>query len=226
MAPASNPLPNHGVIENSFDLEVINEYLSDPVYLGRHNHDNPSARFSPSQLPSQAASSNGTTPTQADHPPAGSQSTADSNVSTLEYQLQGFTVTHYDANTTYEVKHLKGISEEVNIASIDAWKAFEMSVERGYLSFDQGHSDVVLAVDFHYYGYRMVTASSDHKLKVWDRKDDNWTLVDSWKAHDAEIVDVSDHSVCTLSSDSLLLFYQTPWETSQCKPHEQLANAH
>jgi WD40 repeat protein len=49
----------------------------------------------------------------------------------------------------------------------------------------------VLAVDFNYFGTRMVTASSDHRLKVWDKKDDSWTLVESWKAHDAEIVDVS-----------------------------------
>ena len=49
----------------------------------------------------------------------------------------------------------------------------------------------MLAVDYNYYGTRMVTASSDHKLKVWDRKDEGWTLVDVWKAHDAEVTDVS-----------------------------------
>lgn len=48
----------------------------------------------------------------------------------------------------------------------------------------------MLAVDFNYFGTRMVTASSDHRLKVWDKKDDSWNLVESWKAHDAEIVDV------------------------------------
>lgn len=37
----------------------------------------------------------------------------------------------------------------------------------------------------------MVTASADHKLKVFDRKDDNWTLIDTWSAHSAEITDVS-----------------------------------
>jgi hypothetical protein len=37
----------------------------------------------------------------------------------------------------------------------------------------------------------MVTASSDHRLKVWDKKDDGWTVTDVWKAHDAEVTDVS-----------------------------------
>jgi nucleoporin SEH1 len=26
---------------------------------------------------------------------------------------------------------------------------------------------------------------------VWDKKDETWTLIESWKAHDAEVVDVS-----------------------------------
>ncbi|KAI8931245.1 hypothetical protein NX059_011592 [Plenodomus lindquistii] len=59
-----------------------------------------------------------------------------------------------------------------------------------FQNFSHGHEDLVLAVDFNYFGTRMVTASSDHRLKVWDKKDDSWSLVESWKAHDAEIVDV------------------------------------
>lgn len=66
-----------------------------------------------------------------------------------------------------------------------------MATERSFQTFSHGHQDLVLAVDFNYFGTRMVTASSDHRLKVWDKKDDAWTLIESWKAHDAEIVDVS-----------------------------------
>ncbi|KAF2455057.1 nuclear pore protein [Lineolata rhizophorae] len=67
--------------------------------------------------------------------------------------------------------------------------------ERGFQTFSHGHQDLVLAVDFNFYGTRMVTASSDQRLKVWDRNTkkgatEQWTLVDSWRAHDAEIVDV------------------------------------
>ncbi|CAO2652818.1 Nn.00g022290.m01.CDS01 [Neocucurbitaria sp. VM-36] len=66
----------------------------------------------------------------------------------------------------------------------------KMAAERTFQTFSHGHQDLVLAVDFNYFGTRMVTASSDHRLKVWDKKDDSWTLVENWKAHDAEIVDV------------------------------------
>lgn len=64
------------------------------------------------------------------------------------------------------------------------------TTETPFHRFSHGHQDLVLAVDYNFYGTRMVTASSDHRLKVWDRKDDNWTVVDVWKAHDAEVVDV------------------------------------
>lgn len=66
-----------------------------------------------------------------------------------------------------------------------------MAAERALTPFAHGHQDVVLAVDFNYFGTRMVTAGADHRLKVWDKRDDQWTLVESWRAHDAEIVDVS-----------------------------------
>ncbi|KAF9694038.1 hypothetical protein EKO04_007894 [Ascochyta lentis] len=65
----------------------------------------------------------------------------------------------------------------------------KMAAERNFTTFSHGHQDLVLAVDFNYFGTRMVTASSDHRLKVWDKKDDSWSLVESWKAHDAEITD-------------------------------------
>ena len=67
----------------------------------------------------------------------------------------------------------------------------KMASERNFTTFSHGHQDLVLAVDFNYFGTRMVTASSDHRLKVWDKKDESWSLVESWKAHDAEITDVS-----------------------------------
>ena len=65
-----------------------------------------------------------------------------------------------------------------------------MAASGAYHRFNHGHQDLVLAVDYNYYGNRMVTASSDHRLKVWDLKDDQWTVVDVWRAHDAEITDV------------------------------------
>lgn len=60
----------------------------------------------------------------------------------------------------------------------------------GFHRFSHGHQDLVLAIDYNFYGTRMATASSDHKLKVWDRKDDQWTVTDVWPAHEAEVTDV------------------------------------
>ncbi|KAF2636847.1 WD40 repeat-like protein [Massarina eburnea CBS 473.64] len=87
------------------------------------------------------------------------------------------------------------VANHLQTCFLDARTAFcssimAMASERNFQSFGHGHQDLVLAVDFNYFGTRMVTASSDHRLKVWDKKDESWSLVESWKAHDAEIVDV------------------------------------
>ncbi|KAI4668114.1 uncharacterized protein J4E78_001936 [Alternaria triticimaculans] len=83
------------------------------------------------------------------------------------------------------------VIDQLEVAFVCAHRAYaEMAAERSFQTFSHGHQDLVLAVDFNYFGTRMVTASSDHRVKVWDKKDDSWTLVESWKAHDAEIVDV------------------------------------
>lgn len=68
-----------------------------------------------------------------------------------------------------------------------------MSSERTFQSLPHGHHDLVLAADYNFYGTRLVTASSDHRLKVWDKKRELWELVDSWRAHDAEITEASRH---------------------------------
>lgn len=59
-------------------------------------------------------------------------------------------------------------------------------------TFNHGHHDIVQAIHYNFYGNRMLTASSDHHLKVWNKKGEkDWELVDTWRGHDAEIMDVS-----------------------------------
>ena len=62
----------------------------------------------------------------------------------------------------------------------------------GFHRFSHNHYDLVLAISYNLYGNRMATASSDHRVKVWDRseKSDQWTVTDVWIAHDAEVTDV------------------------------------
>jgi WD40 repeat protein len=63
-------------------------------------------------------------------------------------------------------------------------------ITAGFADFDAGHRDLVTVTRFNFYGNRIVTASSDHRMKVWDLKDGQWQLIDTWRAHDAEIRDV------------------------------------
>lgn len=59
-----------------------------------------------------------------------------------------------------------------------------------FTEFEAGHRDLVTVTKFNFYGNRILTASADHRVKVWDQKDSGWELVDTWRAHDAEIRDV------------------------------------
>ncbi|KAK4888932.1 hypothetical protein LTR27_012212 [Elasticomyces elasticus] len=64
--------------------------------------------------------------------------------------------------------------------------------ENGFHRLSHGHLDLVLVADVNLYGTRMATASSDHRVKVWDRseKTGQWIVIDVWPAHDAEVTDV------------------------------------
>ena len=84
------------------------------------------------------------------------------------------------------------IVDHLEVTFVGAHRVYaKMAAAQSFQTFSHGHQDLVLAIDFNYFGTRMVTASSDHRAKVWDKKDDSWTLVESWKAHNAEIIDVS-----------------------------------
>ena len=94
-------------------------------------------------------------------------------------------------------------------------------------AFDHGHKDLVLAVDYNLYGTRMATASSDHTIRVWDKQGDAWELMDSWKAHDAEVTDVSPSAAheflswalyLSLSSSLLIALYIRQWFPIVHKP--------
>ncbi|KAI9327184.1 WD40-repeat-containing domain protein [Zopfochytrium polystomum] len=59
--------------------------------------------------------------------------------------------------------------------------------------FDAGHEDLIHDVAYDFYGKRLVTCSSDQKLKVWDFNEESsaWTLSDAWRGHDGSILRVS-----------------------------------
>jgi WD40 repeat protein len=74
-----------------------------------------------------------------------------------------------------------------------------------FIDFDAGHRDLVTVTRFNFYGNRIVTASSDHRIKVWDQKDGGWQLIDTWGAHDAEIRDVRKDTLSEVAWKALLI---------------------
>jgi nucleoporin SEH1 len=174
------------------NLDAVTRRLARPAFL---------ANLTPSRLPSQAASDSSLSPTRDE---------ARLHSGPLSHHRHS----HLNLAVTFEdvLEHADLVSpliqepcadgspssveqrvvEHLETQFIEARHAYaKMAAERSFQTFSHGHQDLVLAIDFNYFGTRMVTASSDHRLKVWDKKDDSWTLVESWKAHDAEIVDVS-----------------------------------
>ncbi len=65
------------------------------------------------------------------------------------------------------------------------------SNNNGFEQFNSGNEDIVTKARFNLYGTRQVVASSDKTIKVYDLKDGVWNLIDSWTAHDAEVLEVS-----------------------------------
>ncbi|ETN46078.1 uncharacterized protein HMPREF1541_00262 [Cyphellophora europaea CBS 101466] len=57
--------------------------------------------------------------------------------------------------------------------------------------FEPGHDDRVTVLHANYDGSRLLTASIDHRVKVWDRdpKTGDRTLIETFTAHDADIRD-------------------------------------
>ena len=58
--------------------------------------------------------------------------------------------------------------------------------------FEAGHQDRVTVLHVNFDGTRILTASADHRVKVWERNPETGlrTLTDTWTAHDADIRDV------------------------------------
>ncbi|TKA80519.1 hypothetical protein B0A49_00341 [Cryomyces minteri] len=166
--------------------------------------------LSPSQLPSAAVSSGTPSPPTEDGTGAGAADEAAVHLDAGTESRLTYTRPPFDAsNPTRSLTAYLDISTnptnptnplEPTSAS---WRShtdliFPMASEAGFHSsapafraFKHGHNDLVLSVDYNLYGKRLVTGSSDHCVKVWEMNDDGtWAALDTWKAHDAEVVDV------------------------------------
>jgi nucleoporin SEH1 len=177
------------------NLDAVTRRLVRPHFL--HN-------LTPSRLPSQAASSESSLSPRGDNPRSARGSFGQPSHHRHSHLKLAVTYEDVPEDIDLVLPLIQDPPVDENAPSVDprvlkhleshflgARHAYaKMASDRNFQTFPHGHQDLVLAVDFNYFGTRMVTASSDHRLKVWDKKDDSWALVDSWKAHDAEIVDV------------------------------------
>ncbi|KAF2113262.1 nucleoporin seh1 [Lophiotrema nucula] len=170
-------------------LDAVTQRLGQAQFL---------SKITPSRLPSQAASDTSLSPSEVPlrnttHRPLSPLDPGDAEPETLEADTLRSPLDH-DLLPGGVFPVVSGqIRDQLEAPFVDACRATgeaKMASSSGITTFSHGHQDLVLAVDFNYYGNRMVTASSDHRLKVWTKHDESWSLVDSWKAHDAEIVDV------------------------------------
>ena len=66
----------------------------------------------------------------------------------------------------------------------------------GFTVIEHGAADIILAAAFNHSGTRITLCSADHKIRVYDLDEEKrWSLVDQWRGHDAEVLDVgSSHS--------------------------------
>ncbi|KAF2864488.1 WD40 repeat-like protein [Piedraia hortae CBS 480.64] len=89
-------------------------------------------------------------------------------------------------------------------------------MEQEFHRFFHGHNDLVLAVSYNAYGTRLATASSDHRVRVWDRNDQTgkWDIAEAWTAHDAEVMDIKwagpyvGEIIGTVGEDGLVRLWQ------------------
>lgn len=65
--------------------------------------------------------------------------------------------------------------------------------------FEPGHADRVTVLHINFTSTRILTASADHRIKVWERDSESGEqiLTDTWTAHDADIRDVRIDSIAS-----------------------------
>lgn len=74
----------------------------------------------------------------------------------------------------------------------DASAANMRNNKHGFEPLQLGEQDVILAMHFDFYGTRLVTGSADHRIRVVRFKPEGGhELMDTWRGHNGEVLDVS-----------------------------------
>ncbi|KAI9824102.1 MAG: epoxide hydrolase, soluble (sEH) [Thelocarpon impressellum] len=95
-----------------------------------------------------------------------------------------------------------------------------------FVTTDHGHHDLVRATAYNLHGNRKATGGADHRVKVYKKlPDGSWKLLDTWRAHDAEIFDLTSTQIkwsspylgqvlATVGNDGKFKV----WEEDVCEP--------
>ena len=65
------------------------------------------------------------------------------------------------------------------------------TAQSGFQSFEHAAADIILAASFDALGSRVAVCSADHRIRVYSINQDRaWTLLDQFRGHDGEVLDV------------------------------------
>lgn len=53
--------------------------------------------------------------------------------------------------------------------------------------FEVSHEDLILSLAYNYHGNRLVTCSADHRIKLFDKTENDFVSIDEWRAHDSAV---------------------------------------
>lgn len=84
-----------------------------------------------------------------------------------------------------------------------------MDEEINFQKIENSSGDVILAIDHNLYGNRVVLASSDHFLRVYEKSNAQWTLIDSWRGHASEILQVRVQVMPALAGPCIIHYYNS-----------------
>lgn len=84
-------------------------------------------------------------------------------------------------------------------------------VKNGFQSFEHAAADTVLAASFNPAGTRAALCSADHKIRIYSiGQDKEWSLLEQFRGHDAEVLDVSRIDLLSTNSERSLESSQDP----------------
>jgi len=95
---------------------------------------------------------------------------------------------------------------------------------KAFKKFKSEHNDFIHDIAYDFYGKRLATCSSDHKIKIWDQNaEGEWVMVSEIKAHVGSVHKLSwahpefGQVLASCSSDRVVHIYKKQTDTKTNK---------